>query len=129
MVLPYLALISVLGPRPDAPNANLFLFAILSSSLIFAAVFVISQMHGLNFLTRMMKIVIMILLMSLTILLDLCIDPIVRTADGFTMVLFVATSYYYIVLIVIMVVLMLCKHIIGTIIKKENDDFYFHKKK
>ena len=116
MVLPYLIITFFF---PIEPQQQLLL-AILTLSLVCAAVFAISQMHGLNFLTRMIKIVITVLLISFAILFDFI------WYQG-ELVVFI-TGYYYIGLIVIMVVLMLIKYMIGTIIKKKND-FYLHMKK
>ena len=112
MVLPH-TLIIFSFPAPDQETILIF-------SLVFAVVFAISQMHGLNFLTRMIKIVITVLLISFAILFDFI------WYQG-ELVVFI-TGYYYIGLIVIMVVLMLIKYMIGTIIKKKND-FYLHMKK
>lgn len=92
-------------------------------SLVCAAVFVISQMHGSNFLTRMIKIVITVLPIPFVVLLELWNPH--PSPGAFVCVLI---GCYYIGLIIIMVVLMLIKYMIGTIVKKKND-FYLHKKK
>ena len=118
MVLPYSVIILVFPLSTPKPTLDILLF-----SLFCVAVFAISQMHGLNFLTRMMKIVITVLVIFLGILLHL--------PDADPVPIFVLVIGYYVVLILIMSVLnwLACIEVIGKIIKEKYDDFYLHKKK
>ena len=124
-VLPYYFMI-VIFPTSHIPAIEFLLF-----SLAYVAVFVISQMHELNFLTRMMKIVIAVLPISLAILWDLIMIRSIHVplSEKIIAVLCSAIIIYYGVFIIIMVFLIMCQDLIGTVIKKKNDDSYFHKKK
>ena len=114
MALPYLFSILFL---PEVTLDYRFPTVILTLSLVCAAVFAISQMHGLHFLTRMIKIVITVLLISFAILLELW-NPHTNISPG--VIVCILTGYYYIGLIVIMVVLTVINMIgHGTFIKKK----------
>ena len=82
-------------------------------------------MHGLSFLTRTIKMVITVLLISHVIIVFELWNPLPNAEPRTALCFFI--GYYYIGLIVIMVVLMVIKYMIKTIIKKKND-FYLHKK-
>ena len=113
MVLPYFTMILLF---PDEREIILLL------SLICAALFAISQMHGLDFLTRTKKITVLLI----SLILFKLWNPLPYSSPG--AVLCIATVYYYIGLIVIMVVLMVIKYMIRKFIKKKKDS-YIHKKK
>ena len=118
MVLSYLSIICIFPASTPRPT-----FEFILLSLFYAAVFAISQMHGLNFLTRMMKIVIAVLLIFLVILFDF------RNPDFVFVVILALVAIYYFVLTAIMLVLKLIMEYIGPFIKKKYDDSYLHKKK
>ena len=121
MVLPYVTMTLMF---PTEPKNHLQLL-ILLLSLTYAVVFAISQMHGLSFLTRTIKMVITVLLISHVIIVFELWIPLPNAEPRTALCFFI--GYYYIGLIVIMVVLMVIKCMIKTIIKKKND-FFLHKK-
>ena len=112
MVLLYMLILLLFPAHSPFPMPTL----IQTFSLTCAAVFAISQIHGLisGRLTRLGKIVITVLPISFAFLLKLW-NPHDKFGTG--VITLELTVFYYIGLIVIIVVLMLIKCMIGTIIK------------